>query len=101
MKKYVSIAKFRSSSNPEKIYTVKMDERGNLSCDCPAWIYKVNGKRECKHTRYVRTNFPKGKSYFIPLTDIPTREEAERMDYGRNEEEVERWRKAHLKVLEI
>ncbi len=47
---YREIAKFPSSSS-DKVYTVKEDENGNLSCDCRGWTIKKPGKeRSCKHT---------------------------------------------------
>ena len=36
---YTEVAQFPSSSS-SKIYTVKRDENGELSCDCPAWRFK-------------------------------------------------------------
>ena len=50
---YREIARFPSSSS-SKVYTVKEDEDGNLSCDCPAWRFKKPGQeRNCKHTKAV------------------------------------------------
>jgi len=50
---YREIARFPSSSS-SKVYTVKEDEDGNLSCDCPAWRFKKPGQeRNCKHTKMV------------------------------------------------
>ena len=46
---YTEVAQFPSSSS-SKIYTVKRDENGELSCDCPAWRFKKGDKpRSCKH----------------------------------------------------
>lgn len=46
---YTEVAQFPSSSS-SKIYTIKRDEDGNLSCDCPAWRFKKGDKpRTCKH----------------------------------------------------
>ena len=51
MSEYTEVATFPSSSS-DKMYTVKQDEDGNLSCDCPAWKFKKpNQERACKHTR--------------------------------------------------
>lgn len=52
-KTYKEVARFESRSRPGKFYTVKVDEKGNLSCNCPAWIYKTNGERSCKHTEQI------------------------------------------------
>ena len=49
----VEVAKFPSSSS-SKVYTVKQDPGGNLSCDCPAWRFKKpNQERTCKHVESV------------------------------------------------
>ena len=51
MSEYTEVATFPSSSS-DRVYTVKQDEDGNLSCDCPAWKFKKpNQPRSCKHTR--------------------------------------------------
>ena len=52
-KTYRDIASFPSSSS-FKVYTVKEDENGELSCDCRGWTMKKPGQeRSCKHTREV------------------------------------------------
>jgi len=51
-KVYTVVARFPSSSS-DKEYTVKRDEEGNLSCDCPAWVFKKQGARSCKHLKLV------------------------------------------------
>lgn len=48
-KQYSPVASFPSSSNPTKTYTVSEDENGELSCDCPAWVFKKGTARTCKH----------------------------------------------------
>jgi len=55
-KVYKLVATFESRSRPGKVYEVKEDEQGNLSCNCPAWIYKANGRRTCRHVEEVRNN---------------------------------------------
>ena len=55
-KQYKLVATFPSRSKPGREYEVKEDEQGNLSCNCPAWIYKANGKRDCRHVEEVRNN---------------------------------------------
>ncbi len=55
-KQYTSVATFESRSRPGKFYEVKEDEAGNLSCNCPAWIYKANGRRMCRHVEEVKNN---------------------------------------------
>ena len=50
-KTYRDVAQFPSSSS-SKVYTVKEDETGELSCDCRGWTMKKPGQeRSCKHTR--------------------------------------------------
>lgn len=51
---YMEIATFPSSKG-DKTYTVKMNNKGELSCDCPSWIYNQRGNRSCKHTDQVGT----------------------------------------------
>lgn len=54
---YALVATFESRSNPGKRpYEVKRDQYGNLSCDCPAWIFKANGERTCRHVEEVENN---------------------------------------------
>lgn len=53
-KVYREVARFPSGSSAGKFYTVKADEEGNLSCDCPAWRFKKpDRERSCKHTQAV------------------------------------------------
>ena len=50
---YTEVAQFPSSSS-SKIYTIKRDENGELSCTCPAWRFKKGDKpRSCKHVGQV------------------------------------------------
>ena len=56
MKKvYKVVATFVSKSKPGTYYTVKMDEEGILSCNCPTWVFKRWGIRDCPHIRIVKT----------------------------------------------
>jgi hypothetical protein len=32
-------------------HTQKIDDKGNISCDCKGWIFKRKEKRECRHCR--------------------------------------------------
>ena len=53
-KVYREVARFPSGSSAGKLYVVKEDQEGNLSCDCPAWRFKKpNQERSCKHTEAV------------------------------------------------
>ena len=58
-KKYKHVIRVRSMTKREKIYTIKEDEEGKLSCSCGAWIFKMdldeNGERDCKHLRAYRS----------------------------------------------
>ncbi len=50
---YTEVAQFPSSSS-SKVYTVKRDENGDLSCDCRGWTMKKPDKpRSCPHVRQV------------------------------------------------
>jgi len=55
-KVYILVATFESKSRPGRFYEVKKDGQGNLSCNCPAWIYKANGRRTCWHVEDVGNN---------------------------------------------
>ena len=55
-KQYTLVATFESRSRPGNFYEVKEDQQGKLSCNCPAWIYKANGRRTCRHVEEVRNN---------------------------------------------
>lgn len=58
-KSYQPVATYPSASNPGKVYTVSVDEVGNLSCDCPAWVFKKGDARTCKHVEdYQRNGAP-------------------------------------------
>ncbi len=64
---YREEAHFPSSSSG-KIYTVKEDQDGNLSCDCPAWRFKKPGReRICKHTQMAA----RGDVGIVPQQTIP------------------------------
>lgn len=66
MKQYNFITDLPSKSNPDKSYQVKMDEQGNLTCNCPIWIYNRRGNRTCKHTDIVKiSGFLDGKGKLI------------------------------------
>lgn len=51
-KEYTVVATFPSSKG-DKDWTVKRDEEGNLSCDCPIWVFNRRKNRTCKHTDLV------------------------------------------------
>lgn len=47
---------YRSSSS-DKVYTTRLNDNGLLSCDCPGWTVKRNGKaRDCKHTKQMASD---------------------------------------------
>lgn len=91
MLKYLTVAKFISQRSRE-VYLVKRNlKTGEISCNCRGWLYS----RNCKHIGYVK------RHPFLELTDIPTYQEALRMDWGRNLEEKEKWTVVHLKAIEL
>ena len=55
-KNYSPVATYPSSSNPAKVYTVSVDENGELSCNCPAWTFKKGTTRTCKHVEDYQRN---------------------------------------------
>lgn len=49
-----------SSSNPRKVYKVIIWDNGDVSCNCPGWIFKNRGtssKRFCKHAQKIIDSF--------------------------------------------
>ena len=67
-KTYIEIAEFVSRSQPGKVYKAKEDEEGNLSCSCPAWIFKKPGQsRGCRHLEEL------ARHYGPPLSGITRR----------------------------
>jgi hypothetical protein len=54
-KRYTLVATVRSKSRPGKMYEIKRDEDGNLSCNCPMWVFKKGGKRSCKHVQAMES----------------------------------------------
>jgi hypothetical protein len=90
--RYHTIGKFKSKTT-DRIYFVKRDlKTGNFSCNCPGWIYR----RHCKHVEYVKKNLP-----FVEITNLPSYQEAVKMDWGRNKIETQKWIEEHLKIIEI
>lgn len=75
---YTTVATFESKSKSERVYTVKVDEAGCLSCDCPSWTFNHYGDRTCYHTKSVVarrqesgalpavTALPRGRKIRIP-----------------------------------
>jgi len=55
-KKYHLVATFVSKSGSHKLYSVKVDDEGNFSCNCPAWIFKKGRVRTCPHLRQIGRN---------------------------------------------
>lgn len=56
MKQYNFLAEVPSKSNPNKHYTIKVDESGLFSCNCPSWIFNTRRNRTCKHIDSIRTD---------------------------------------------
>ena len=54
MKEYNFLTEVPSKSNPNKHYTIKVDESGLFSCNCPSWIFNQRGNRTCKHIDALR-----------------------------------------------
>jgi len=48
----MTIAKVRSSSNPDKVYEiVQSDKDGTVYCTCPAWKFSKSSPKMCKHMK--------------------------------------------------
>jgi len=54
-KRYTLVATVRSKSRPGKMYEIKIDENGILSCNCPVWLYKKGGARSCRHVKAMES----------------------------------------------
>jgi hypothetical protein len=94
MKKFYPIAKFQSK-NSGHYYIVhqsknQLTDEIELTCTCKGYIFN----KKCKHIEYVKNN-PELRT-FQQITDIPTREEAEKMQYGKNFRESKKWTEEHL-----
>lgn len=54
--------RFTSSSGNHTYETLQWTD-GSLSCDCPGWVRRcVDGKRTCKHVRFVETGVAQTES---------------------------------------
>lgn len=53
-KNYTVVEQFPSSTDAGKLYVVKKDETGALSCNCPVWVFKKTGARTCSHVEEVQ-----------------------------------------------
>jgi len=71
VKRYNFLLDIPSESKPDKTYSIKMDEQGNLTCPCPIWVFNRRGNRTCKHTDIVkRAGFNGSKGKFLVLVDV-------------------------------
>lgn len=51
MTRYQNQWEVRSSSNPNRFYTVSLTLDNQYQCSCPGWIYRHT---DCKHIRSIR-----------------------------------------------
>ena len=51
---YKFMCEVSSDSNPTKCYQIKMKDDGQLTCNCPSWIFNVRRNRTCKHIDRLR-----------------------------------------------
>jgi hypothetical protein len=55
---YKTLAYYKASNNIKRDGIVKIDQDGNLSCNCDVWIYNpVNGVRNCEHIVLAKEDF--------------------------------------------
>lgn len=40
-------------SGQRAVYSTLLRKNGDLTCNCPGWVFKRAGTRSCKHTRQV------------------------------------------------
>jgi len=53
---YRLLAVFESSSSRDTWYRLLQNAAGDLSCDCPAWVFKkTSAARGCPHTQFMQT----------------------------------------------
>jgi len=75
-------------------YLVQIDEKGELSCDCPGWIFKKKNKdRSCKHVREVKSeaeeiltawrNGEQLPTFEKPITNGTKNKKLSEIKYGR------------------
>ena len=66
-KEYTEVGRYPSKSSPGVEYIVKVDEVGELSCNCRGWTMKKgNQERSCPHVRSAAAgNVP------VPVTPAP------------------------------
>ena len=85
-KVYTQVATFPSSSDPTKTHTVSVDEQGNLSCSCPAWVFKKRsgGNRTCWHVEEVERQQARGEV----TVSVPTPVQAGEREKGGNLEQI-------------
>src|SRR5579863_10286862 len=61
MSDYKALMDFPSSSDANKIYTVKLKDGKELTCNCMAWIMNMrkqnSNQRSCKHTDVAAKKF--------------------------------------------
>lgn len=72
-------------------YEVRLEENGQLRCNCPGWIFKKNDAvRGCKHTREVEAEakdfFKKYRAGEQLPTIMPSQEQTERLKASRKTE---------------
>ncbi len=68
-------------------YEVRMEENGDLRCNCPGWIFKKGTDRFCKHTKNIQEEakrfhrmFKRGET--LP-TEVASAEQIERFNAGK------------------
>jgi len=70
--RYTEVAKIKSHSNPSKEYKISVNEHGELSCNCPRWIFQHHNVPgyQCKHIQEYLAGIPNGQ---VPKNIIPKR----------------------------
>jgi hypothetical protein len=57
--RYVEVWGARSTSRPDKIYTVALNKKDEWSCGCPRWTMNAS-RPDCKHIKFIKQFREKG-----------------------------------------
>jgi hypothetical protein len=56
-KVYEVLVNVPSSSNPDKLYEIRLGSDSKIYCTCPAWRFSKAREKGCKHVRAVAPQY--------------------------------------------